>query len=63
VNQDGTCKWRCAELTAPADDPCLRSRARLFWAGELQYLLTARRAREETRGSGHRSPRRSMSAH
>jgi hypothetical protein len=25
VNQDGKCKWRCAELTAPADGPYLRS--------------------------------------
>jgi hypothetical protein len=33
VNQDGKCKLRCAELTAPADGPCRRSQAqaRLFW--------------------------------
>jgi hypothetical protein len=30
VNQDGKCKSRCAELTAPADGPYLQSQARLF---------------------------------
>jgi hypothetical protein len=63
VNQDGTCKLRCAELTAPAEGPYLRSQARFFWAAKLQQLLTAGRAREETRGSRHSSPRRRMSSH
>ena len=46
VNQDGKCKLRCVELTAPADGPYLQSQARLVWAAKLQHLLTAGRARK-----------------
>jgi len=55
VNQDGKCKLRCAELTAPADGPYLRSQARFFWAAKLQHcLLPAGRAEKPVaRGIAH----------
>ena len=61
VNQDGKCKLRCAELTAPADGPYLQSQARLFWATRLQHpardtICFLRRHRDRA-GPNHRATR------
>ena len=43
VIQDAKCKWRCAELTAPADGPYLRSQPRLFGRPRFNICLLAER--------------------